>query len=137
VQVVVGRIGVDGPVDPLADGRSRRVVHAHVLPARGAVVGIPAEPLHPDTIERLARRGVSTLWSHQAEAVDLLRSGRHVVVATSTASGKSLCYQLPIVDDALSGRRDTALVLAPTKALARDQLAALADWDVPDLVCAA
>ena len=75
--------------------------------------------------------GVSALWSHQREAAELAHDGRHVVVATGTASGKSLGYLLPaltaVVDGAAaaSGRGATALYLSPTKALAADQLARL------------
>jgi DEAD/DEAH box helicase domain-containing protein len=125
-----------GSAPPRPPGSERTLVHAHVLPARVAVPGETAPPLLAGVRERLAARGVETLWSHQAEAIDLVRAGRHVVVATSTASGKSLCYQVPIVEAALAGTRETALVLAPTKALAHDQLAALRAWDVPDLVAA-
>jgi DEAD/DEAH box helicase domain-containing protein len=118
-------------------GPERTVVHTHVLPARAAAPGRTAVPLLDGVTTLLATRGVDQLWSHQAEAIDLLRAGRHVVVATSTASGKSLCYQVPIVEAALAGTRETALLLAPTKALAHDQLAALRSWLVPDLVAAA
>ncbi len=62
-----------------------------------------------------------------------LRSGQHVVVATGTASGKSLCYQLPIIDAAVRGSSDTTLALFPTKALAQDQLRSLRSWLVPGL----
>ena len=60
------------------------------------------------------------LWTHQAAAVDLARAGVSVAVSTGTASGKSLCYQLPVAEAALAG--GTALLLFPTKALAQDQL---------------
>ena len=60
------------------------------------------------------------LWTHQAAAVDLARAGTSVAVSTGTASGKSLCYQLPVAEAALDG--GTALLLFPTKALAQDQL---------------
>ena len=62
-----------------------------------------------------------------------LRAGTNVVVATGTASGKSLCYQLPIVDAAVRGATDTALLIFPTKALAQDQLRSLRSWLVPGL----
>ncbi|MCJ7437711.1 MAG: hypothetical protein MUP97_08125, partial [Acidimicrobiia bacterium] len=55
----------------------------------------PAEPFHPRVAARLEALGTGRLWSHQAQAVDLLRAGRSAVVATGTASGKTLCYQLP------------------------------------------
>ncbi|MDQ1519095.1 MAG: box helicase protein, partial [Actinomycetota bacterium] len=52
-------------------------------------------------------------------AIDQLRAGSHVVVATGTASGKSLCYQVPIVESVVAGTRDTAILIFPTKALAQ------------------
>jgi DEAD/DEAH box helicase domain-containing protein len=63
------------------------------------------------------------LWTHQAAAVDLARAGTSVAVSTGTASGKSLCYQMPVAEAALDG--GTALLLFPTKALAQDQLRSL------------
>ena len=65
-----------------------------------------------------------------------LRDDRSVVVATGTASGKSLCYQLPIVDGVVRGNRDTTLLVFPTKALAQDQLRSFREWLVPDVVAA-
>ena len=108
-----------------ADYRGQ-LVHVERLPARPArLVDLPdglPEPLPG----RLRARGISTLWSHQSEAIALARSGTHVVVATGTASGKSLCYQLPVFEALLSGQRHrTALYLSPTKALAHDQLRAV------------
>ena len=64
------------------------------------------------------------------------RDRRNVVVATGTASGKSLCYQVPIVESIAGGGRDTALLVFPTKALAQDQLRTFREWLVPDLVAA-
>jgi DEAD/DEAH box helicase domain-containing protein len=84
----------------------------------------------------LACRGVEAPWKHQAEAASLAWSGRHVVVATGTASGKSLAYQLPTLSRVLADRRATALYIAPTKALAADQLRAVNELDQPD-VCPA
>ncbi|MSV49485.1 MAG: DEAD/DEAH box helicase, partial [Actinobacteria bacterium] len=69
------------------------------------------------------------------EAINLARSGESLVVATGTASGKSLCYQVPIAESVLSG--GTALMIYPTKALARDQLLSLTSWEVPGLTAAA
>ncbi len=81
--------------------------------------------------------GVDHFWSHQAEAIDLLRAGRSVAVATGTASGKSLCFQAPIAEAVATGLRPaTALLLFPTKALAQDQLRALTALEVPGLVAA-
>ena len=58
-------------------------------------------------MERLAARGIDGLWTHQAAAIDALHDGGHVVVATGTASGKSLCYQLPIIDAVVRERAAT------------------------------
>jgi len=97
---------------------------------------VPAVAFHPRVADRLEALGTGRLWSHQARAVDLLRAGRSVVVATGTASGKSLCYQLPIVDAIVRGEPATALLVYPTKALAQDQLRRFREWLVPDLVAA-
>ncbi|MFV8754143.1 DEAD/DEAH box helicase [Nannocystaceae bacterium ST9] len=72
-----------------------------------------------------ARRGVEQPWAHQAAALDRLAEGRDVVLATATASGKSLCYQAPILQAVLADPSARALFLFPTKALARDQIEAL------------
>jgi len=84
----------------------------------------------PDSIDdglkaTLASRGISELYCHQAEAVSHAMSGRHTVVITPTASGKTLCYNVPILDAVLKDRSSRALYLFPTKALAQDQLAEL------------
>ncbi|WP_048876414.1 DEAD/DEAH box helicase [Saccharomonospora saliphila] len=73
-------------------------------------------------VDGFHRQGVRRLWSHQAEAASLAWSGRNVVVATGTASGKSLAYQLPVLSTLSTEPKATALYLAPTKALGADQL---------------
>jgi DEAD/DEAH box helicase domain-containing protein len=122
-------------LDALADDPrvADRLVHREVLPAREARYASLRTPLHREVSARLVARGADALFSHQARAIDELRDGRHVVVATATASGKSLCYQVPIVESVVTGRRDTALLVFPTKALAQDQLRALRSWLVPGL----
>ncbi|MEH1123697.1 DEAD/DEAH box helicase [Micromonospora sp. CPCC 206061] len=80
--------------------------------------------------EAFAARGVAAPWRHQAEAASLAYAGTHVVVATGTASGKSMAYQLPALATLLADPRATALYLAPTKALAADQLRAVAALDI-------
>jgi DEAD/DEAH box helicase domain-containing protein len=112
-----------------------RCVHREVLPARAARFAEVAEPLPDEVVARLRARGVEHLYAHQAAGIDALRAGRSVVVATGTASGKSLCYQVPIASSVLEGRRDTALLVYPTKALAQDQLRSLRSWLVPGLRC--
>jgi DEAD/DEAH box helicase domain-containing protein len=111
------------------------LVALHRLPPRASRPGTLSRPLPPAVAERL---GVPILWCHQAEAIDLARAGRSVVVATGTASGKSLCYQAPIAEAAAqSVRRGTSLLIFPTKALAHDQLRALAERDYPGVVAGA
>lgn len=78
----------------------------------------------PDIVAAFADRGVSRPWSHQASAADLAHAGRHVVLSTGTASGKSLGYQLPILTALAADPRARALYLSPTKALGHDQLRA-------------
>jgi DEAD/DEAH box helicase domain-containing protein len=108
------------------------LIHLERLPARPARYGELSRPL-PDEVWR--RLGIERLWAHQATAIDAARSGQSVVIATGTASGKSLCYQAPIAEAALRPvRPGTALCVFPTKALAQDQVRALFDLDVPGLV---
>lgn len=77
-----------------------------------------------DVVRAFADRGVTQPWSHQVAAADLAYSGRHVVLSTGTASGKSLAYQLPILTAMAANPRARALYLSPTKALGHDQLRA-------------
>jgi DEAD/DEAH box helicase domain-containing protein len=126
-----------GALDDIVDALATddRLVHLHRLPPRPARVGTLARPLPRPVADRLP---VTDLWSHQAAAIDLARDGRSVAVATGTASGKSLCFQLPIAEVVTQPvRPGTALALFPTKALAHDQLRSLTDLSVPGLVAAA
>ncbi len=99
-----------------------------------AVRRIPATPAafapFPDGIDdrlraALAARGATQLYSHQAEAFAHVAAGGHIVVTTPTASGKTLCYNLPVLDRVLKDPSTRALYLFPTKALAQDQMAEL------------
>ncbi len=110
-----------------------RLAYRTNLPAREARTAPLPASLHPEVRARLESRKISELYTHQAQAIDLLDARTNVVVATGTASGKSLCYQLPIVDAAVRSEPDTALLIFPTKALARDQLRSLRSWLVPGL----
>ena len=102
-----------------------QLTHIESLPSREASAGRLDAPLHPDLEGALRERGLLPLYRHQTEAVNALARGEHVVVATPAASGKSLCYAVPILQAVLEGSADRALLLYPTKALARDQLRAL------------
>ncbi len=108
-----------------------RLVHLERLAPRAARYADLETPL-PAAVG--AQLGVERLWAHQAQAIDLARSGRSVAVATGTASGKSLCYQAAIGAAAADPIPGTALLLFPTKALARDQLRALGALDLPGVV---
>ncbi|WP_341230271.1 DEAD/DEAH box helicase [Nocardioides salarius] len=125
--------GVGDAVERLAalPSRQGRLTHLERLPARsGRPAPWPAWA-DPGVVAALGRRGVAQPWEHQVEAAEAAYAGRHVVVSTGTASGKSLAFQLPALTTLLGarGRRGqrgaTTLYLAPTKALAQDQLASL------------
>src|SRR5438045_3361424 len=91
-------------------------------PARdGEFRDIP-ECVHPDVRRALGELGIPRLYTHQAEAFDLCAAGKNVVVVTPTASGKTLCYNLPVLDCLLRDPSVRAMYLFPTKALAEDQL---------------
>jgi DEAD/DEAH box helicase domain-containing protein len=97
----------------------------HLIPGTAAdFVPLPAD-LRPELVAALARRGVQRLYSHQAEAYAAVRGRRHLVVVTPTASGKTLCFNLPVLQRLLENPEKRALYLYPTKALAQDQLAEL------------
>lgn len=78
----------------------------------------------PDVVKAFADRGIAAPWSHQFAAAELAYAGRHVVVSTGTASGKSLAYQLPVLNALATDPRARVLYLSPTKALGHDQLRA-------------
>lgn len=105
-----------------ADEHPASLLHVAEIPGRRAqVVQWPAW-LHPGVPAALAGHGITVPWSHQVQAADLAHGGRHVVISTGTASGKSLAFQLPIMDALVRDPRATALYLSPTKALGHDQL---------------
>ncbi len=120
----VSPIDAAGLLSPIAD--LDQLVGVEVLPGRGGRTAPLSAPFEGPLAEHPA---VGGLWAHQARAVDLLRSGEPVVVATGTGSGKSRCFQLPIAEAAARGH--TALVIFPTKALAHDQRRAWTDLALP------
>ncbi len=101
-----------------------RITGHAIQPAQPADRVPMPEGLDPRLVNALASRGIRELYRHQAEAHALASAGKHVVLATPTASGKSLCFHLPVLDAALKRQRK-ALYLFPTKALAQDQVAEL------------
>lgn len=110
------------------------IAHWVVQPAVAARLAPLPDTLSIDLVSRLEERGINRLYSHQAEAILAIQEGKHVVISTGTASGKSICYQLPILDTVRKFSEDTtALLLFPTKALAQDQHQALASLAAPEL----
>ncbi|MEM6328644.1 MAG: DEAD/DEAH box helicase [Planctomycetota bacterium] len=128
---------MEGPkamdVAKLIDRMQRRpdyrgqVVHVERLPERPGRYAQPRQPLAPAVARLLAGRGIEQLYTHQVEALDAARAGRDLVAVTGTASGKTLCYQLPILEAVLQDPGARALCFYPTKALAQDQLKGLLD----------
>jgi DEAD/DEAH box helicase domain-containing protein len=117
--------GVPGNEDPLR--------HVRELPERAATQAPWPEWVSPALRESFARCGVAAPWTHQVEAAEHARAGRHVVIATGTASGKSLAYQVPVLSALADAPRATALYLSPTKALGADQLRSVRALDVPQV----
>jgi DEAD/DEAH box helicase domain-containing protein len=95
------------------------------FPARAAVTAPFPSSLDPRLLDALRARGVAELYVHQARACEAVAKGRHCVVVTPTASGKTLCYNLPVLQALVAQPDARALYLFPTKALAQDQLAEL------------
>ena len=104
------------------------------LPARPGTVVQPDPPLPRLLRARLKAKGIEGLWTHQAEALGAVRRGENVAVSTGTASGKSLCFNLPAIESILTDRRSRALYLYPTKALAQDQLRALRAFGLTEVL---
>lgn len=108
--------------DLRGDPRYReQIAHVRDEPARAPEFADLARPLAAPLAEALALRGIERLYSHQAEAIELARAGRDVVIASGTASGKSLCYTVPVVEALLEEPAATAFLVFPTKALTQDQ----------------
>ena len=98
--------------------------HVAELPPRTGRPRNWPEWADPEVVRAFADRGISAPWSHQLEAAELAHAGRNVVVSTGTASGKSLAYQLPVLNTLATDPRARVLYLSPTKALGHDQLRA-------------
>ena len=98
-----------------------QIVCREQIPPRPAVFGELDRPLSADVQSALAELGFKGLYSHQVEAIEATRRDENVIVATPSASGKSLCYQVPVLEALIEDRSGRALYLSPTKALAQDQ----------------
>jgi DEAD/DEAH box helicase domain-containing protein len=120
----------DSHLERLISGLKRRygerITGELTLPAsEGLFSSLPSD-MRPALRQALESRGIRRLYAHQAEAWKLIRSGQNLVIATPTASGKTLCFNLPVLDRVLT-ERSKALYLFPTKALAQDQVAELSE----------
>jgi DEAD/DEAH box helicase domain-containing protein len=104
-----------------------QIVHIQHIPARDAQLGWLDKPLDPLLQNRLDRASITTLYAHQVDAVNAVRQGNNVMVATPSASGKTLCYNIPVLNAMLENTTTRALYLFPTKALAQDQLRSLTE----------
>ncbi|WP_418958325.1 DEAD/DEAH box helicase [Streptomyces tritici] len=109
------------------ESRAARITHTEHLPPRAGRHAVWPHRIRPEVIRAVQDAGIEHPWAHQAEAAELALDGTSVVIATGTASGKSLAYLAPVLStlldgsEAANGRGTTALYLAPTKALAADQ----------------
>jgi DEAD/DEAH box helicase domain-containing protein len=121
----------------LTHGRPDRLRHIHTIPARAETTVDWPEWVPVELVEAWAARGIAHPWAHQVEAAETARAGLDVVLATGTASGKSLAFAMPALAavhgglGAANGRGSTVLYLSPTKALAHDQYRSLRELQLP------
>jgi DEAD/DEAH box helicase domain-containing protein len=99
----------------------KQIVHWETLPAREARTAPFPDTLDVRIRETLSKRGISSLYTHQETSFRLVREGKNIVAVTPTASGKSMCYHLPVLQTLTEDPQARALYLFPTKALAQDQ----------------
>ena len=127
------KAGWSDALEPLLAGEDERLVATSLeTPHDAALAPIPDE-LHPAVREALVRVGIDSLFSHQADTWEEVMRRGHTIVTTGTASGKSLCFNLPVLHMLSVDPRARALYIYPTKALAQDQARALAELRVPAL----
>ncbi len=120
-------------LERLIGGHSQRGQPRHIerIPARSGQVADWPEWVAPGVQAAVEAKGVSAPWAHQVAVAESARAGHHTLIATGTASGKTLALWLPTLTALIEDDRATALYLAPTKALAHDQLRSLTELDVP------
>jgi DEAD/DEAH box helicase domain-containing protein len=109
------------------------LAHLELVPARDALLAPLPDGLHPRVREALAAQGIEALYGHQAAAWEAAARGESFVVTTGTASGKTLAFNLPVLDALAREPKQRALYLYPTKALAQDQLRSLGEFRLPKL----
>jgi DEAD/DEAH box helicase domain-containing protein len=113
--------------------QGEEIAYVGTEPARAAKPAALPDELHPRVREALAAQGIDELYTHQREAWDAAQRGEHLVITTGTASGKTLAFNLPVLDALAREPKLRALYLYPTKALAQDQLRALTATRLPRL----
>ena len=104
-----------------SDWYSNQLVHWEKIPGRKFIPGKLKSDLSQSMKNVLESKSIDRLYCHQVESIDLALLGRHVIITTSTASGKSLCYNIPVYETLSRDKFSTALYVFPTKALAQDQ----------------
>ena len=97
------------------------IVHWQTIEAKEAKLVDFPESIHPSLKKAMQERGIHALYTHQREAFDLIMEGNSIVAVTPTASGKTLCYNLPVIETIINNPSARALYMFPTKALAQDQ----------------
>ena len=122
---LTGSLDLSPAAVPKADNPDGWVTAVRVLPARTAQYAAFPDGISEPLRDVLRARGIQQLYTHQAAAIDHALAGRNVVITTPTASGKTLCYNAPVLSTVLNDPSARALYLFPTKALAQDQLAEL------------
>jgi DEAD/DEAH box helicase domain-containing protein len=118
-------------INQLKEGAEHRDIlsHYHYLPEKPVEYAVGDQGLSAPVLAALARLGIPRLYSHQGEALAAVRAGKNLLVATPTASGKTLIYNLPVLESLLQEPRGHALYLFPLKALEQDQLKTLQELD--------
>jgi len=110
-----------------------QIVHVEELSMRSPIYQELSGGTHEAVDRALKRLGIEKLYSHQVKSIEKIRKGKNVVIVTGTASGKTLCYTIPVMEALLEDNQSTMLFIYPTKALAQDQLRALTSFQSAEL----
>lgn len=136
---------IQDPFLAVVSQTGRECVHREVIPGSTGTTGVWPEWVNPEFINALAQLGITTPWLHQVEFAEAARRGTHSILSTGTASGKTIAFAAPAISAAANfgaanfgaenfgaeSHAGTVLYIAPTKALAADQLATISQWNVP------
>ncbi len=116
----------------LKDSFPKEIAHEELISARKAQ--FKNLRILPFLRKKLKELGLKELYTHQAKAIKLIREGKNVIIVTGTASGKSLCYNIPVIESFHRNKKARALYVFPTKALAQDQLRVIESLRIPELL---